>query len=149
MQKHIVVSSLIGAVVVGGVAAGGFAVARPATEPAVRNASVRHVAPSAAAPGSITFTADVSDDSGVRDVRVLAWPARSKLDPTEAELRHVDRATCRATTDTASRCTYTLAVTREEAAGLEKGTWHVSALATAEDGGTVFAPRAASFDLTG
>lgn len=47
-----------------------------------------------------------------------------------------------------SRCTYTPEVTREEAAGSAQGTWYVSALATAEDGGTAFVPRAAAFGLT-
>ncbi|MGW4108453.1 DUF5707 domain-containing protein [Streptomyces sp. NPDC004976] len=150
MSKRILVSSLIAAVVVGGVAAGGLAMASsPDTEPAVKNTAVRYVAPSGPAAGSLTFTADVSDDSGVRDLKVIAWPASSKLDPTEAELRHVDSATCRPATEETSRCTYTLKVTREEAADLGKGTWYVSALMTAKDGDTAFAPRAATFGLTG
>ena len=91
---------------------------------------------------------DVSDDSGVRGLKVLVWPASSKLDPTAAELRSAESAKCRSTSDETSRCTYTLKVTKQEAADLPKGTWYVSALATAEDGGTTFVPRAATFDLT-
>ncbi|MFF1276103.1 DUF5707 domain-containing protein [Streptomyces marokkonensis] len=148
MPKHLLGSSLVAAVVVGAVAAGGLAVASSGTGPAVRNATVRYAAPSAGGPGSVTFTAEVRDDSGVRGLKAVAWPARSELDPTEAEMRYVDDATCRPTTDVTSRCTYTLKVTKEEAARLDKGTWYVSALATAEDGGTAFVPRAAVFDLT-
>ncbi|MEU2895126.1 DUF5707 domain-containing protein [Streptomyces sp. NPDC001273] len=150
MPKHILVSSLIAAVVVGGVAAGGLAAASPATEPTVTNTSVRYVAPSGTAAGSLRFTADVSDDSGVRGLKVIAWPVSSKLDDlTEAEMRYVDSAVCRPTTATTSRCTYSVKATREEVADVDKGTWHVSVLATAKDGGTVFVRRAATFDLTG
>ncbi|MBT3152657.1 hypothetical protein HTV45_17550 [Streptomyces sp. CHD11] len=157
MSKRILVSSLVAVAVVGGVAAGGFAMAASSdteptvkkTEPTVENTTVRYVAPSGTAAGSLTFTADTSDDSGIQGLKAVAWPARSKLDPTEAEMLHVDSATCSPTTDATSRCTYTLKVTREEAADLDKGTWYVSVLATAKDGGTAFVPRAATAELTG
>ncbi|MEU9784075.1 DUF5707 domain-containing protein [Streptomyces phaeochromogenes] len=150
MSKRILVSSLIGVFVVGGITAGGFAVASAsaATEPTVENGSARYVAPSDSGAGELTFTADVSDDSGISSLKVLAWPASSKLDPTEADLRSVDSATCTSTTDETSRCTYTLRVTKEEAAELDRGTWYVSALAAAKDGYTTFVSRAASFDVT-
>lgn len=148
MSKRVVVSSLIGVAVLGGVAAGGLATASAASKPTVEHASARYVAPSNGAAGGLTFTADVSDDSGVRDLKVLAWPASSKLDPAEAELRDVESATCRAATAETSRCTYTLRVTEEEAAELAEGTWYVSALATAKDGDTTFVPRGAAFDVT-
>ncbi|MGW5866181.1 DUF5707 domain-containing protein [Streptomyces sp. NPDC055239] len=152
MSKRIVVSSLIGAVVVGGIAAGGIAMASDSApaEPTLENSSARYVAPSSdgASAGSLTFTTDVSDDSGVRGLKVLAWPASSKLDPTEAELRSAESATCSSTSDDTSRCTYTLKVTKKEAAELDQGTWYVSARAAAKDGGTTFVPRAATFDVT-
>ncbi|WP_326701405.1 DUF5707 domain-containing protein [Streptomyces sp. NBC_01754] len=147
MSRRVLISSLIGATVIGGVAAGGLATASARTEPTVKNGSARYTAPSGGTTGSFTFTVDVSDDSGVRGLKVIAWPASSKLNPTEEELRHAEDATCRSTTEETSRCTYTLKVTKEEAAGLERGTWYVSALATAKDGGTVFVPRAATFDV--
>ncbi|MEU6676991.1 DUF5707 domain-containing protein [Streptomyces sp. NPDC046925] len=154
-RKRIVVSSLVGAVVVGGITAGGIAMASDSTPkkaPALKNGSARYTAPSPdGGAGSLTFTADVSDDSGVRGLKVLAWPASSKLDPTEAELRKAESATCKDTAgakDKTSRCTYTLKVTKEEAADLAQGTWYVSARATAKDGDTKFAPRAATFEVT-
>jgi hypothetical protein len=149
-SKHILFSSLLGVALVGGIAAGGLAMASASspTEPTLENGSARYVAPSDGGAGSLTFTADLSDDSGVKGLKVVAWPASSKLDPTEAELRDVEDATCTRTTDETSRCTYTLRVTKAEAADLAKGTWYVSALATAEDGGTTFVPRAATFDVT-
>lgn len=148
-SKRVLFSSLIGAVAIGGVAAGGLALAASApTEPTLANGSARYAAPSDGSAGSLTYTVDVSDDSGIRGLKVLAWPASSKLDPTEAELRSVESAKCRSTSDETSRCTYTLKVTERDAADLAKGTWYVSALATAEDGDTTFVPRATTFDPT-
>ncbi|MGB8942165.1 MAG: DUF5707 domain-containing protein [Streptomyces sp.] len=149
MSQRVVISSLVGVAVIGAVTAGGLAMASSPSEPTLENGSARYSAPSAdGGAGSLTFTADVSDDSGVRGVKVLAWPASSKLDPTEKELRRAESATCRSTTDETSRCTYTLKVTRDEAAELAQGTWYVSARAAAKDGGTKFVPRAASFEIT-
>ncbi|MFJ4694401.1 DUF5707 domain-containing protein [Streptomyces sp. NPDC088766] len=149
MSKRIIVSSVIGVVVLGGTAAG-LAVASTQTsgKPTVENASTRYVPPTGARAGSLTFTADVSDDSGVRGLKVLAWPASSDLDPTEAEMRSVESATCRSTSADTSRCTYTLKVTQAEAAELAPGTWHVATLATAKDGDTTFAPRTSAFTVT-
>jgi hypothetical protein len=147
MSKHVLIPSLIGVAVIGAVTAGGLAMASTAAEPTLENNSVRYVAPTGSSTGSLTFTADVRDDSGVRGLKVIAWPASSKLDPTEAEMRDVESATCRSTTDETSRCTYTLKVTAQEAAELDRGTWYVSALATAKDEGTVFLPRAVTFGL--
>ncbi|CAM5660991.1 hypothetical protein SALBM135S_04055 [Streptomyces alboniger] len=141
---------LVGVVVLGAVAAGGLAAAagKDGAGPSLTDASARYTAPSGDGPGSLTFTADVGDSSGVRGMKVLPWPVSSKLDPTEAELRHVESATCRSTTAGKARCTYTLKVTAEEAAGLARGRWYVAARAVAEDGGTVFRPRAAAFDVS-
>ncbi|MFH9864353.1 DUF5707 domain-containing protein [Streptomyces sp. NPDC017202] len=147
MSQRVAVPSLIGVAVLGAVAAGGPAVASTAAEPALEGGSAHHVAPSGGSAGSLALAADVRDDSGVRGLKVLAWPARSKLGPAEAELRHADDATCRGISDGTSRCTYALKVTRQEAAGLERGAWYVPVPAVAEDGDTVFLPRAAAFDV--
>ena len=149
MSKHILLSSLVGAALIGGTAAGGIAVASASasTEPTLKNSSARYTAPSGSNAGSLTFKTDVSDNSGIRGLKVIAWPASSKLDPTQADLQHVDSATCTRSTDETSRCTYTLRVTRAEAAELAQGTWYVTALATAKDGGTKFVPRAATFTV--
>ncbi|MEU8669018.1 DUF5707 domain-containing protein [Streptomyces anulatus] len=148
MSQRVLFSSLIGAVALGAVAAGGLALASAPTEPALENGSARYAAPSGSRAGSFTYTVDVSDDSGISGLKVIAWPASSKLDPTEKELLPAESATCRSTSDDTARCTYTIEVTEREAAELAKGTWYITALAAAEDGGTVFVPRAASFDLT-
>lgn len=148
MSKRLLVPSVIGAVAVGALAAGGYAMASATAGTSVENGSARYVAPSPHGAGALTYTADVSDDSGVRSLKVLAWPTSSKLGPTEAEMRSVEAATCRSTSDTTSRCTYTLKVTQQDAAGLAEGVWDVSVLATAKDGDTKFVPRAATFTVT-
>ena len=150
ISKPVLLSSLVGVGVLGSVAVGGLAAAtgKDGTEPSLTHATARYTAPSGHGAGSLTFTADVSDDSAVRGVRVLPWPADSKLDPKESELRHAERAKCRSVSAGTSRCTYTLKVTEKEAAESAPGQWYVAARAVTEDGGTVHEPRAAAFDIT-
>ncbi|MER7489200.1 DUF5707 domain-containing protein [Streptomyces sp. NPDC126497] len=148
MSQRVLVPSLVGVVVLGAAAVGGHAVASGTTQPAVENGDARYVAPSSRGAGEFSYSAEVSDDSGIREVRVIAWPAGSALDPTEAEMRYVDEAECRGASAGTVRCTYTLRVTRRDAAGLAEGAWYVSVLATAKDGGTTFVPRAATLDVT-
>ncbi|WP_210590976.1 DUF5707 domain-containing protein [Streptomyces sp. GESEQ-35] len=147
MSKRMLVSSLIGVVVVGGITAGGLAVASATAPkaPTLENSSARYVAPSDGEAGSLTFTADVSDDSGIRDLKVLPWPAGSALDLNESDLREVDSAKCESTSAETSRCTYTLRITKKEAAELDQGRWYVSTLATANDGDTTFESLTARF----
>jgi hypothetical protein len=151
MSKRALLFSLAGVAAVGGVVAGGLAASAASTpeKPALENGSAHYTAPSASGAGSFTYTVDVSDNSGIRGLKVVAWPASSKLNPTEADLRSVESATCKATSDDTSRCTYTLKITKKEAADAAKGTWYVSALATAKDGDTTFVSKAATFDVTG
>lgn len=49
--------------------------------------------------------------------------------------------------DKAALCTYTVKVTSAEAAESPNGAWHVGVLASAENGGTTFAPKAAGFTV--
>ncbi|MEF9905215.1 DUF5707 domain-containing protein [Streptomyces sp. P9-A2] len=147
MSKHVLIGSFVGALVIGGAAAG-FAMASGPTKPSLENTSARYTAPSGDSAGSFSFTTDVSDDSGVKSLHILPWPAGLKLDPTEKETRDTEEtATCRKTSDETSRCTYTLKITEEEAPALEAGTWKVTALATAKDGDTLFVPSAATFEV--
>lgn len=148
MSKRTLVPFLVGIVTLGGITAGGIAVASANGRPTLDNSSAHYVAPSDGKAGSLTFTADVSDDSGILGLKVLAWPASSKLDPTAAELRHAESAQCESLSDEKARCTYTLKVTRTQAADLAKGTWYISTLATAEDGDASFESRAATFEIS-
>ncbi|WP_342356843.1 DUF5707 domain-containing protein [Streptomyces alfalfae] len=150
VSRRVLLSSFVGVAALGSLTAGGLAMAAGSDggEPSLAHASARHTAPPGHGAGSLTFTVDVQDDSGVRGVRVLPWPASSKLDPTEAELRHAERATCRGTAEGTSRCTYTLKVTEKDAAQSAPGRWYVAVRAEAQDGGSVHVPRAAAFDVT-
>ncbi|MBK3580781.1 hypothetical protein JHN63_44820 [Streptomyces sp. MBT65] len=152
VTKRTLLFSLAGVAAVGAVVAGGLAASAASAapeKPTLEHGSAHYTAPSAHAAGSFTYTVDVSDDSGIRGLKVVAWPASSKLKPTSADLRSVESATCKSTSDDTSRCTYTFKVTQKEAAEVAKGTWYVSALATAKDGDTTFVPKAATFDITG
>ncbi|MFF3174290.1 DUF5707 domain-containing protein [Streptomyces sp. NPDC057900] len=148
MSKRVLFSSLIAAVAVGAASYGSLALASTPTEPTLEHGSARYTAPSGSSAGSFTYTVDVSDDSGISGLKVLAWPASSHLDPTEAELRRTESAKCVNTSDGTARCVYSMKVTKQDTADLPKGTWYISALATAKDGGKTFVPRAATFDVT-
>lgn len=152
MTKRTLLFSLAGVAAIGGVVAGGLAASAASAapeKPALENGSAHYTAPSASGAGSFTYTVDVTDDSGIRGLKVVAWPASSKLNPTKADLRYVDSATCKSTSGDTSRCTYTFKVTKKEAADAAKGTWNVSTLATAKDGGTTFVSKAATFEVAG
>ncbi|MFI5883438.1 DUF5707 domain-containing protein [Streptomyces sp. NPDC051554] len=152
MSKRALLLSLASVAAVGGVVAGGLAASAASAapeKPALENGSAHYTAPSASGAGSFTYTVDVSDNSGIRGLKVVAWPASSKLEPTAADLRDVESATCKTTSDDTSRCTYTFKVAKKEAADAAKGTWYVSALATAKDGDTTFVSKAATFDIAG
>jgi hypothetical protein len=151
MTKRTLLFSLAGVAAVGGVVAGGLAASAASApeRPTLSNGSAHYTAPSASRAGSFTYTVDVSDNSGIKGLKVIAWPANGKTVPTKADMRYVDSATCKSASDDTSRCTYTFKVTKKEAAEAAKGTWNVSTLATAKDGDTTFVSKAATFDVAG
>nr|WSY52839.1 DUF5707 domain-containing protein [Streptomyces sp. NBC_00886] len=151
ISKRALLSSLVGVAAVGGVVAGGLAASASSapSEPTLKNGSAHYIAPTASGAGSFTYTVDVTDDSGIRGLKVVVWPAGSTTVPTEADMRYVESAKCKSTSDDTSRCTYALKVTKKEAADLAKGTWYVSALATAKDGDTTFVSQTARFVVAG
>ncbi|MFG2310978.1 DUF5707 domain-containing protein [Streptomyces sp. NPDC048566] len=149
MSKRLVVSSLAA---LAGVAAGTAAFASSADaaapdRPEISKAAA-HFTATAGGGATLTFSATVADHSGLTSLRVLAWPTSSGLAPTAAEMRDAEEATCTATSATVRKCTYTVKSSAKEAASLPAGVWHVSALATAKDHGTTFAPQAATFTVS-
>lgn len=149
MSKRIVVSSLVGAVAL---AAGTIvfvtsADAAAPAKPTLSKAAARYVASTTGGGATLTFTATVADNSGVKGLKALVWPASSGLAPTADEMKAVESAKCKATSTTTSVCTYTVTSSAKEAASLPEGTWYVSALATAKDHDTAFAPKAATFTI--
>ncbi|MFB8102215.1 MULTISPECIES: DUF5707 domain-containing protein [unclassified Streptomyces] len=153
MSKRVVtVSALAGIALLGGAGAYAFAGETRSAGPEVTKGSVGYVAPGKDEDGSLTFTARVADDSGVRNLKVLAWPASMAPAPDAEDMAHVESATCEPagpSGDAAALCTYKVKVTAAEAAESPKGAWHVAVLASAEDGGRTFAPKAAGFTVKG
>ncbi|MYX15938.1 hypothetical protein GTY67_21525 [Streptomyces sp. SID8374] len=156
MSKRVVtISALAGVALLGGAGAYAFAGesgSNGSAGPEVTKASVAYVAPGKDKDGSLTFTARVADGSGVRNLKVLAWPASMAPAPDAGDMAHIESATCEPTGpsgDEAALCTYKVKVTTAEAAESPKGAWHVAVLASAKDGGKTFAPKAAGFTVKG
>ncbi|ARF74661.1 hypothetical protein B7C62_22320 [Kitasatospora albolonga] len=147
-QRVVIISALAGAALLGGAGAYAFAGESRGTGPEVTEAAARYVAPSAGKDGSLTFTARVADDSGIRNLKVLAWPAGMSPAPDAKEMAHVESAACEPS-GAAVLCTYEVKVTGAEAAESPKGAWHVGVLASAKDGGSTFVPKAADFTVKG
>ncbi|MEW2450967.1 DUF5707 domain-containing protein [Streptomyces parvulus] len=150
MSRRIILGSAAALVVLGG--AGAFALAQAGEQPPTLNESTaRYVAPAADREGSFTFTTAVTAPSGVKSLKVMAWPADSSFvakDPlTEKELAAAESAACKPIGDDASRCTYRVTVTAAEAAESAKGRWYVATLVTADNGDTAFNDRTATFTV--
>ncbi|WP_329333117.1 DUF5707 domain-containing protein [Streptomyces sp. NBC_01352] len=149
MSRRIVLSVTAGVVVLAG--AGAFAVAYAGDQPlSVAHSTARYAAPDGDRGGSFTFTTDVTASSGIKDVKVLAWPANSsfaKQQLTAKDMAAVESAVCKPYGEDTVHCTYTVTVTRAEADASPRGLWHVAVLATAKDGDTTLDTKAADFTV--
>ncbi|MEU6571528.1 DUF5707 domain-containing protein [Streptomyces sp. BPPL-273] len=150
MSRRIILGSAAALVVLGG--GGAFALAHAGEQPpALNNSTARYTAPASDREGSLTFTTDVTAASGVKSLKVLAWPADSpvlaKNPLTQKELAAVESATCKPTGDDTAHCTYRVTVTAAESAESAKGRWHVATLATADNGDTSFNDKTATFTV--
>ncbi|WNF28985.1 DUF5707 domain-containing protein [Streptomyces sp. C11-1] len=148
-KRAVTISALAGVALLAGAGAYAFAGEARSTGPEVTHASVAYVAPGAGQDGSLTFTAEVADDSGVRGLKVLAWPTSMAPAPNAEEMAHAEPAACEPAGAETARCTYTVKVTAADAAESPKGAWNVAVLASAKDGGRAFAPKAADFTVEG
>ncbi|MFI6248049.1 DUF5707 domain-containing protein [Streptomyces sp. NPDC051016] len=151
MSRRIALSVVAGVVVLGG--AGAFALAYAGEQdpaPALAHSTARYTAPEAGRDGSVSFTTEVSAPSGVKSLKVLAWPDKSvfaKKQLTAEEMAAVESATCTPAGAHTVRCVYKDAVSAADVASSPHGTWHIAALATAKDGHTTFDTRAADFTI--
>ncbi|MFJ5260509.1 DUF5707 domain-containing protein [Streptomyces sp. NPDC088387] len=148
MSRRIALSAAAAVVVLGG--AGAFALAYAGDEqaPALDGSTARYTAPQGDRDGSFTFTTDVTASSGVKSVKVLAWPADSSLaeqEPTAKEMADVEAATCESTGDDTTKCTYRTPVPAAEAT--PKGDWYVATLTTAKDGTTTLNTKTTTFTV--
>ncbi|MFD5796906.1 DUF5707 domain-containing protein [Streptomyces diastatochromogenes] len=149
MSRRIALSVAAGVVVLGG--AGAFALAYAGDQPpALAHSTARYTAPDGGRDGSFTFTTEATASSGVKSLKVLAWPASSSLtkkEPTAKEMAGAESATCKSAGKDTVRCTYTTKVTGAEAASSPRGSWHVAVLATAENGTTTLDTKTADFTV--
>ena len=149
MSRRVVLSVVAGVVVLGG--AGTFALAYAGEQPpSVAHSAARYAAPDGDRTGSLTFTTDVTGSAGIKNVKVLAWPANStfaKKALTAKDMAAVESAVCKPSGEDTVRCTYTATVTRADAGASPRGLWHVAVLATAKDGDTTLDTKAADFTV--
>ncbi|MFJ4622640.1 DUF5707 domain-containing protein [Streptomyces sp. NPDC088812] len=149
MSRRIALSVAAGVVALGG--AGAFALAHAGEQPpALADSTVRYTAPDGDRAGSLTFVTDVTASSGVKTVKVLAWPEGSSLaeeELTAEDMAAVESAVCKPSGEDTARCTYTVEVTASDAASSPSGLWHVAVLATAHDGTTTLDTEAADFTV--
>ncbi|MEU5320763.1 DUF5707 domain-containing protein [Streptomyces sp. NPDC021056] len=149
MSRRVVLSVAAGVAVLGG--AGAYALAYAGEQPpAIAHSTARYTTPAEDRSGSLTFTTDVTASSGVKDVKVLAWPANSsfaKQGLTAKDMAAVESAHCKPSGGDTVRCTYKVPVTRDEADTSPRGLWHVAVLATAKDGDTTLDTKAADFTV--
>ncbi|MFF5012200.1 DUF5707 domain-containing protein [Streptomyces sp. NPDC001165] len=149
MSRRVALSLAAGVVLLGG--AGAFAIAHAENQPpALAHSTARYTAPTGHRDGSFTFTTEVTASSGVKSLKVLAWPANSSLAkkaPTAKEMAAAEPATCKPAGKDTVRCVYTTEVTGADAASSPRGPWRVAVLATAEDGTTTLDTKAAGFTV--
>ncbi|GAA3131410.1 DUF5707 domain-containing protein [Streptomyces echinatus] len=149
MSRRIALSVVTGAIALAG--AGTFALAYAGDQtPALTNSTARYTAPDGGRGGSLVFSTEVTTSSGVKSLKVLAWPERSGLaakQPTAEEMTQAERAHCKPAGTGTVRCMYTAAVTAADAASSPHGSWHVAVLATAEDGTTTLDTKAVDFTV--
>ncbi|MFD9320521.1 DUF5707 domain-containing protein [Streptomyces sp. NPDC060053] len=149
MSRRIALSVAAGVVVLGG--AGAFALAHAGEQPPTpAHSTARYVAPDGDRDGSLTFVTDVTASSGVKSVKVLAWPQSSsfaKDELTTKDMAAAESAVCKPSGKDTVRCTYTAKVTASDAESSPRGAWHIAVLATAQDGTTTLDTKAADFTI--
>ncbi|MEU5636695.1 DUF5707 domain-containing protein [Streptomyces rishiriensis] len=147
MSRRMALSVAAGAVVL--VGAGAYALAYAGEQPpALTHSTARYTAPEGGRDGSLTFATSVTASSGVKNVKVLAWPqnssfAKNKL--TAKDMAAAEPAVCVPFKKHTATCTYRIATTASDAGSSPRGVWHVAVLATARNGATTLDTQAADF----
>ncbi|MFD4606956.1 MULTISPECIES: DUF5707 domain-containing protein [unclassified Streptomyces] len=149
MSRRVALSVVAGVVLLGG--AGAFVLAQAGEQsPASAHSTARYSAPDGNHDGSLVFVTDVTESSGVKSVKVLAWPQQSSLAekrPTAEDMAAAETAVCKPAGQDTLRCTYTVRVTDADAKSSPRGTWYVAVLVTAKDGTTTLNTEAADFTV--
>jgi hypothetical protein len=149
MSRRTALSVAAGLVVLGG--AGALTLAHAGDQPLkLAHSTARYTAPAGDRDGSLAFDTDVTAPSGVKSVKVLAWPQDSsfaKDELTDKDMAHAESAVCKPSGKDTVHCTYRVKVTASDAKSSPRGTWHVAVLATAKDGTTTLDREAADFTV--
>ncbi|MET7457758.1 DUF5707 domain-containing protein [Streptomyces sp. NPDC005574] len=149
MSRRIAVSVAAGAALL--VGAGAYALAYAGDQPpALTHSTAHYTAPTGDSAGSLTFTTDVTASSGVKSVKVLAWPKHSSLAHkklTAKDMTAAETATCKPAAKHTLHCAYTTTVTPTDAAKSPRGAWHIAVLAEAKNGTTTLDDKAADFTV--
>jgi hypothetical protein len=149
MSRRTALSVAAGLVVLGG--AGALTLAHAGDQPLkLAHSTARYTAPAGDRDGSLAFDTDVTAPSGVKSVKVLAWPQDSsfaKDELTDKDMAHAESAVCKPSGKDTVHCTYRVKVTASDAKSSPRGTWHVAVLATAKDGKTTLDREAADFTV--
>jgi uncharacterized protein DUF5707 len=149
MSRRIAVAVAAGVVILGG--AGAYALAYAGEQPpALTHSTARYTAPAGHNDGSLNFTTDVTASSGVKSVKVLAWPATSSLGQkklTVKDMTTAETATCKPAARHTVHCTYTTPVSPTDTASSPHGAWHIAVLAVAKNGTTTLDNKAADFTV--
>src|SRR4051794_12622440 len=149
MSRRIAVSVAAGVIVLAG--AGAYALAYAGEQPpALTHSTAHYTAPTGDNDGSLTFTTDVTASSGIKNVKVLAWPAASSLAKhklTAKDMAAAETAVCKAAGKHTVHCTYTTTVSPTDAATSPHGAWHIAVLAEAKNGSTTLDDKAADFTV--
>ncbi|MFF7839799.1 DUF5707 domain-containing protein [Streptomyces ossamyceticus] len=149
MSRRTALSVAAGLVVLGG--AGALTLAYAGDQPLkLAHGTARYTAPVGDRDGSLAFDTDVTASSGVKSVKVLAWPQDSsfaKDELTAKDMAHAESAVCKPSGKDTVSCTYRVKVTASDAKSSPRGTWHVAVLATAKDGTTTLDREAADFTV--
>jgi hypothetical protein len=149
MSRRTALSVAAGLVVLGG--AGALTLAYAGDQPLKpAHSTARYTAPAGDRDGSLSFDTDVTASSGVKSVKVLAWPQDSsfaKDELTAKDMADAESAVCEPSGKDTVHCTYRVKVTASDAKSSPRGPWHVAVLATAKDGTTTLDREAADFTV--
>ncbi|MGA5700315.1 DUF5707 domain-containing protein [Peterkaempfera bronchialis] len=151
MRMRSVAPVLIGALALGVLAAPAASAATAAGNPApkITKAVVSSLVLGPKTTKTWTASVTVTDESGIKGVKLMPWPAMvPDFAPKASDVADEGAAaTCKATSATTSVCTYKESINSHADLGdnLGAGRWYVAVQVTAKDGGTTFAPKATSF----
>jgi hypothetical protein len=147
MFSRIAAPALVSVVALGSLAAAPAAFADTAVKPTITKASANSMVFGTSGSTTFTFSTTVTDDSGIKGVKVTPWP-QGVTAPTAGDAGEFADATCKTSSTTTSVCTYTVPTNvRTDFDNTVPGTWYVAALVTGKDGGTTFAAKAATFTI--